>query len=614
MNGIRLIDDSRLATREAACPGYTRLHLLVVCCALLSPCLKAAGSPLYDRDFVLKAPLDAKRLSSREEDGVVHEEVEFVGCRDRDGEPIRTFGRLYRPVGVEDLPVILWCEGGMSDARPNGIALILARKGYLTLSINLPKKEWGAHEAFNTTTPADANFMRFAVTYMRALTYLLSRPEADGERVGIGGASYGGVFSTLVSGLDPRIDTGMSFFSGGNHRLGTNLPQFCKLAGMDAVSVFDRTGDGAFRHRERAIPFLWGVAANDNWFHFPAVVQTWRDSQSPDSRLGIMPQWEHGFPPSFDQQLFDWFDVHLLRTRAPYNKPGKLHLSRDGDRLLAEWDWQGENRVVQAELVVSYGVVLPWHGWVHRLHHRIKATVEGNAATAVVPIAERDMDMLIYGNCTDENSVLMSTDPITARADDFGPMPARGEPPVLDGCPWGDFEAEAESVFRSFGVLDRLGVLDPETRHEGEKSLRVEPTAYPREKGTPLRMKLFNVYARSHGLRLWLKADRDAQLTLSACGVPPQNWNSSAVQALLGESASPYRDANQGDLPVFEKTVDCGPEWQAYILECPFNGRPVEGYNLEVRFPEDSEAVYWLDDITFTPRWQTPPAPQAPRD
>ena len=46
--------------------------------------------------------------------------------------------------------------------------------------------------------------------------------------------------------------------------------------------------------------------------------------------------------------------------------------------------------------------------------------MEGNAARAVVPVAERAMDMLIYGNSVDENGVLVSTDPVTARAGETG--------------------------------------------------------------------------------------------------------------------------------------------------------------------------------------------------
>lgn len=566
---------------------------------------RAGDAVLFDKAFVHEAPLEARVISAKEEDGIVREEVEFVGCLDRDGKAIRTFGRLYRPAVGKRFPAILWCEGGMSDARPNGIALILAKKGYLTLSCNLPKKEWGSHERFNTQEPANANFIRFAVTYMRGITYLLSRPEADGERVGIGGASYGGVFSTLVSGLDARIDVGMSFFSGGNHHLGTNLPQFNKLESLEQIAVFQQTGDGAHHQRQRGIPFLWGVAANDNWFDFPAVVQTWREAKSPGKRLSIMPLWEHGFPEAFDQQLFDWFDIHLAKTRAPYNLPGKMKLSRQDGKLVAAWDWTGVNRVGQAELVVSYGLALPWHGWKHRLHHRIAAQVDGNTARAIVPVGEKEIEMLIYGNISDENQVITSTDPVVVRAGDFGAAPAAGKLPEPNGCPWGDFEAEAVYIFGRYALLPKLGVIDTATFHGGKQALRVDADMPYRRRQKPLQLKLFNVYARGHKLRLWLKADREAQVTVRVQSFPPKRWDNPAPTAILSAMPRSLMAANHGEAPVFEKVVTCGKEWQEFELDCPFTGRPVDGYFLRVQFPEKSEAVYWIDDIRFTPVWKS---------
>lgn len=601
----RRLWDSWVPGRRYAVTSAVMFALLLV----WRPVPVAAGAEdfnafVYDRNFVLEAPLDAKVLSASEEEGIVHEEVEFVGCLDPEGNPIRTFGRLYRPAGAKNLPVIQWCEGGMADARVNGIALTLAQKGYLTLSINLPKKEWGAYKTFNTEKPADANFVRFAVTYMRGITYLLSRPEADVERVGVGGASYGGVFATLVSGLDSRVDTGMSFFSGGNHRLGSNLPQFTALENLEQVAVFSRTGDGAFYHKKRYIPFFWGVAANDNWFYFPAVVQTWRDAQSPDKRMGIVPLWEHGFPGAFDQQLFDWFDIYLTGTRAPYNQPGPLEFSREDNALTAEWGWQGDNPVERAELVVSYGLVLPWHGWVHRLYDRIPASIEGGRARAEVPVAEPDIEMLVFPNMFDANEVLTSGNPIVVRAGDFGVTRPAQEAPEPNGCPWGDFEEDAVYHFVRYSMMPKLGEIDAQVFHGGKQSLRVAPDAEFRQAGKPLRLKLFNVYARSHTLRLWLKTDRQASATIRVKGVLPRNWSRPAVQAILTTMPRSLKAADVGDAPVFESTVSCGEEWASYDLACPFTGRPVEGYNLEIQFPEDSETTYWLDDITFTPVWQ----------
>lgn len=571
---------------------------------LFSAVTEGKDEALVDFNYIQYAPLESKSLSQEEIEGLIHEEIEFSGGIDPSGKTIRTFGYLYYLKNTKNLPIVLWCQGGTGRARKNGIAKILAKKGYLTLTINRPNKEWKWLERFKTEKPTDANFIRFAVTYMRAITYLQSRPEANKELVGIGGNSYGGVFATLVSGLDKRVKTGVSFFSGGNHRLGTNLPQFNALKNLNQIKIFEETGDGAFYHKKRNIPFLWGVAANDNWFYLPAVVQTWREAKSPNKRLAIMPLWEHGFPPNIDNEIFDWFDIYLKKTRAAYNLPGNMKFSSQGDKLIAEWSWTGKNKVKKAELIVSYGLVLPWHGWVHRMHYSIPAKITGNSAQAVIPIAEKNIEMLIYGNIIDENKVLTSSDPLVVKGSDFGVNPINKTLPKQNAFPWGDFEEEAVFIYNCFGMLKRMGKIDIKTYHAGKQALRIDQKNYYRKKNKPLKFKLFNVYGRSHKLSFWLKSDKKAELTVNVRGLPPANWDKAAVKAILATMPRALKGADKGDIPIFTKTIICNQEWQEYKLECPFNGRTVEGYNLEFSFPKDSHATYWIDDIHFMPVWK----------
>jgi surface protein len=560
---------------------------------------------LIDLNYVHNSPLDSKTLSQEEVEGLIHEEIEFSGGVDLTGKTIRTFGHLYYPKNGKNLPVVLWCEGGTGLAHENGIAKILAKKGYLTLTINRPNKEWKWLERFNTENPQQANYIQFASTYMRAITYLQSRSEANIDLIGIGGNSYGGVFATLVSGLDKRVKTGVSFFSGGNHRLGTNLPQFNALKDLKQIEIFEKTGDGAPYHKQRNIPFMWSVAANDNWFFFPAPIQTWRDALSTEKRLIIMPLWEHGFPENIDKQIFNWFDIHLKKTRKAYNAPGKMKIKAKGKKLIAEWNWTGDNKVSKSNLIVSYGKVLSWHGWVHRMYHTIPAVVKDGMATAEIPIVEKDIEILVFANVIDDNNVWTSTDPQVIKASDFQLTPP-DKVPEINIFPWGGIEDEAVYFFNCYGLMKKFGEIDNKIVKEGKNSLKITPENFYRttEKKQIFKMKLYNVYARSHKLTLWAKADKNVEMTVQVRALPPSNWNKPAPTAIMKNMPGALHGADKGELPLYSKIISCKNAWQKYEIDCPYNGRPVEGYQLEFVFPKDNKATYWVDNISFIPIWK----------
>ena len=567
---------------------------------LLTLTTLSASGEVFDLEAIEKDALSAVVLSSKESDGLVTEEIEFTSDQDLEGKPIRTYGILVYPKGGANLPAILWCQSGMADAG-SYFPEWLARKGYVGLSIRLPKEKWDAYGPFDAANPKNANLVRLTVTHLRAVTYLAQRAQVDPARLGVGGSSYGGLFSTLVAGIDGRIRVGMSFFSAGNPHLGSGLPQFNALKTAAEIEVFKQTADGARYHRRRAAPFLWGVAANDNWFYFPAVIKTYADALSPDSRIGICPSWTHGFPEAFDNQLIDWFDIFLLKTRKPYNKPSDLTIAVKNGKLTGSWSWTGDNRVKRAELIVSYGRVLPWHGWVHRLHHPIPATIKGLSAYAEIPVPEPGLELLAYGNFFDDNDVLISTLPVTVTPGKLGITAPTGRP-AANGCPWGDFDGEAQTIFGRFGYS--FGVFDTAEKQAGAKSLRAEPSAKPDGKRPPIVLKLHNVYERDHVLTLWVKADRAAQLDVRVEALLPANWQHPAPRILLADVKGAAHLPPDAKPPVFTCKAAVTKVWQELRIDCPFTGIPVEGYNLRISFTDGDTATYWIDSIAFSAQWQ----------
>ena len=222
----------------------------------------AFDDPIFDFDQIMNEPLDAKVLKSTEADGIVTEEVEYT-AEIRNGAPVRIFGVLAYPKGGEKLPIAFWSQGGMYPAG-TWAPHLYAKKGYMGMTVTLPHDVYNSFARFATEDAKSGNLTGLAVVQMRAITYMAQRPETDASRIGIGGTSYGGFFASLIAAADPRIDAGVSFFTTGNHDLGTNYPQFTQLRTSDEIGIWLGTIDPAWRFKRRAVPFIWGVAANDH--------------------------------------------------------------------------------------------------------------------------------------------------------------------------------------------------------------------------------------------------------------------------------------------------------------------------------------------------------------
>ena len=126
-------------------------------------------------------------------------------------------------------PAILLACGHAPDGKSayyHGVAASLARRGYIVLvwdAVGQGERSqfWdaskqesrynricGEHAVFgNLAYLAGANLARWEIwDGVRALDYLLTRPDVDSERISITGTSGGGFQSAFIGALDPRID------------------------------------------------------------------------------------------------------------------------------------------------------------------------------------------------------------------------------------------------------------------------------------------------------------------------------------------------------------------------------------------------------------------------
>lgn len=568
------------------------LSLVVGVCLFGSPASAqdVVDDPVFNFEKIYRDPLDVKLIKSSEEKGLVMEELEYT-AEVYQGKPVRIFAVLAYPKDGKNLPAVYWSQGGMYEAGTFW-PLTWAAKGYVCINVTLPHDIYNSFVRFTTERPEDGNLAHLATAQMRGITLLTQRPEVDADRIGVGGSSYGGFFASLIAGADPRVKAGMSFFTSGEHKLGTNYPQFGQLRTTHEVGIWSGTIDPAWRLKRKAVPFLWAVASNDHWHHMPAAIKTYQGSIG-EKRLAIAPNWYHAFPPNIDQQLIDWFDVYLMKTRKPYNQPSALEVKNVDGKLMASWSWTGDNPAKKAELLVAYGRTRPWHdGWLFRYHYAIPAKIKDNTATAEIPVPERGLEMLAYGNLTDDRDVLTSTEPITVKPDEL--KIDQLAKLTLNTALVADFSPAEIDFIKAHGE-PVPGKIDKEVKQAGEQSLRAEPK---------VELKLGHIPAHSHKLTVWLRADKPTTLRVSVRASAPAMWNMRIVDILRRQQPdSPDIAFEDIKPPVYTMDSEVGSEWKEYTLDCPFDGTPIEGYTLLLSQP-GAAATYWLDTISFTPQWK----------
>ena len=254
-------------------------------------------------------------------------------------------------------------------------------------------------------------------------------------------------------------------------------------------------------------------------------------------------------------------------------------------------------------MIVSYGRILPWHGWRHRYYHTVPARIEGQTARAEIPVPDPDLPLFVFGNVYDRNDVLVSTDPVDVIPRAKGITMATDKP-VTDGCPRGRFEPEAVAILQ--GTAQGFGRADPAFAHSGRQSIALDPPTEgaKRKRGrSEVQLQLFNVYERDHRLRVWLRAERPMTVDIEVRGVPPAHWHTPAVRALLAEQPGAAAIPDPADAPVFRQAAALDPEWREFMLDVPFTGVAVEGYELRIDRRPGGTATYWIDDVRFETQW-----------
>lgn len=228
--------------------------------------------PLADR-----APLNADVTDTRTYDGYVVEDVSFDAI-----QGVRITGNLYRPVDARGRHPGILCPHGHfqpTQTDPEGRfrrdmqirCAALARMGAVVLTYDMVG--WAESDIADHDVPAALPLQTY--NSVRAVDYLVSRPEVDPERLAVTGASGGGSQSFLLTAIDDRIDASVPVVMISSHFFGgcaceTGLPlhggdvetsnvEIAALAAPRPMLVISCGNDWTSRTPEVEFPYIRDV-------------------------------------------------------------------------------------------------------------------------------------------------------------------------------------------------------------------------------------------------------------------------------------------------------------------------------------------------------------------
>ncbi|MGE5648416.1 MAG: alpha/beta hydrolase family protein [Acidobacteriota bacterium] len=295
--------------------------------------------------FPARTPLNARVVGTLERDGYRIEKIVF------ESQPkFYVTANLYVPTrGTPPYPAVLFPLGHEEGAKAHGtwqqILVTLARRGYMALTWD-PAGQ-GERMQFYDPDFEDSKFHASTMEHtelgiqclltgdhiarytvwdgLRALDYLLSRPEVDAKRVACTGNSGGGTHTAYISALDDRIQVAAPscYMTSWSRMLATLGPQ-------DAEQVFPNwLRDGLdypdFVYAFGAKPFLMLSAVRD-FFPIVGARDTFAELKAVYSRLGRGDQAAmveaddgHGYSAPRRAAAYGWLGRWL--KQAPDREP-----------------------------------------------------------------------------------------------------------------------------------------------------------------------------------------------------------------------------------------------------------------------------------------------------
>lgn len=409
--------------------------------------------PVFNWQQLAATPLEPRLLKSTTRHGIVTRQVMFHS--EMDGKKrVDIFAYFSYPTGRRRLPGLIWIEGGLARAKTTR-TVFGARRGYATLAIDFPLPGYRSTGGYPINlqmelgeNPHQAPIYHGAVALLKAMSFLCAQPQVDRNRIGMAGGSWGGFYTTLMTGVDPRIKAAACLYGCGNLQLGN---MWWDAYGRSerfppALREHWRTSlDPAYRLPHCKTPIAWFSGTNDWFFWMPALMRTYHMAAGP-KRLALVPNWDHALPSEVVEEAFVWLDSCLKK------KPGLMELSpvkveSRSDGWWVSWTYHGPRRPLEADIMLSWGDG-NWH-----TRYWKTLPVEFHQGVCATRLPDSREPYYLAGSVTDRFGFRVSTplvrinptlnSPIAPRLASLAPVVPLAPDPILmtDGCAdWGGFE------------------------------------------------------------------------------------------------------------------------------------------------------------------------------
>lgn len=297
-------------------------------------------------------PLRARITGRIEADGYTIEKVLF--------ESLPGFfvtADVYRPDQPGRYPGVLLQSGHTQEGKPEPqrLAANLALKGFVVLAfdpigqgereqtydpqLQWPAAGWSVPEHIQAGAQSiligEAVGRYFIGDAMRALDYLVSRPDVDATRIGAAGCSGGGALTTFLGALDPRIKAVVPacypnsyrlLFAGPDPDSEMSFPSFL-ARGLDVADFV-----------ELSAPTPWLIQATEGDYFTPAgaklvyeEARRWYSLYGAEDKVRFfVGPGPHGTPLVSREAVYEWMIRWLKDGQGDsHEQPVKLYANQD---------------------------------------------------------------------------------------------------------------------------------------------------------------------------------------------------------------------------------------------------------------------------------------------
>jgi len=321
-----------------------------------------------------KTPLHATITGGVDCDGFTVENLHFQS------QPgLYVTANLYRPKNLSGkAPAVLYlCGHGLEKDKATGVSYgnkthyqhhgaWFAKHGYVCLILDT--LQLGEIEGHHRITFDEAKWWSVSRGYtptgveawnaVRAIDYLLTRPEVDPERLGVTGRSGGGGSSWWITAIDQRIKTAVpvaGITDLHNHILDHTIDGHCDCMFMLNTYQWDYWQVAALAAPR---PVLLANTDKDNIFPLDGVVRLHSEVRHLYHLLGVPRHWglnitegPHKDTQELQLHAFVWMERFLKNSEAPIESLAMPRIPREQLRVFQHLPTDQRNTTVEESFV-----------------------------------------------------------------------------------------------------------------------------------------------------------------------------------------------------------------------------------------------------------------------